>query len=443
MRKSRWLAKAIGIFVALLVIWIASALVLSVASAQGNPFSMGLSSNLAANYSQETSDISFGPIKLSILREALIDLGLSSDEADDKASDYIAGLDDPVPTATALDFDGNAPLTATPTGTAVPSATPTPSPTTTRRVLATKVPTKTGTVVAVGTAVPVDSIPPVIADPGTITPTPGPLGTCSRKIYVSNVNITDAPTSSGIKWVKMKYKVYDNAEANIYAGYIFSSSFTICSGGPTAGGGWDACYDGPSSGFNIKIYPGFSALPDYTGPGPFKVKLYLITEDNAGNSTSHFYGYYEFSESCDDPAPPTNTPTPTYTPVPTDTVTPSITSLTTSPAAGSVLTSCTLSISNMTLYDPAFSSGISASGVQIKHTRISGGDFYQPAPGVTGSFVSGPGSDWNGTSSGTITLDGLGNDEVFDLYGVLTDIAGNGPVYYGPLNFTAPSVGCP
>ena len=440
MRKSRWFVKAIGIFLSLLAIWIASALLLSVAFAQGNPFPMGLSSNLAANYGQEESDVSFGPIKLSILQEALVDLGLSSDEANEKANVTIAGLDDPVPTATALDFDGNAPLTATPTDTPVPTETPIPTVTPTNTARPTKIPTKTKTPkpasTSVSTAAPADSESPVVADPGVITPTPGPLGTCSRKIYVSDVNITDAAPSSGINWVKLKYKVYDYAETNIYAGYIYSSPFTLCSGGPTAGGGWDACYDGPTEGFEIKIYPGFSPQEDYTGSNPFKVKLWLLTEDNAGKSGSHYYGHYEMSSSCDDPPPPTDTP------VPTDTTEPSIISLSMSPPSGSILTSCDLMVSDMQLHDAAFSAGISASGVQIKHTQQDFTvDYYQPAPGVGGTF--GPGSEWNGSASGPITLKDLHNDESFNVYGVLTDIAGNGPVYFGPLSYTAPSVGCP
>jgi hypothetical protein len=440
MRKSRWFVKAIGIFLSLLAIWIASALLLSVAFAQGNPFPMGLSSNLAANYGQEESDVSFGPIKLSILQEALVDLGLSSDEANEKANETIAGLDDPVPTATALDFDGNAPFTATPTDTPVPTETPIPTVTPTNTARPTKIPTMTKTPkrasTSVSTAAPADSESPVVADPGVITPTPGPLGTCSRKIYVSDVDITDAAPSSGINWVKLKYKVYDYAETNIYAGYIYSSPFTLCSGGPTAGGGWDACYDGPAEGFDIKIYPGFSPLPDYTGSNPFKVKLWLLTEDNAGKSGSHFYGYYEMPNSCDDPPPPTDTP------VPTDTTPPEILNLDLSPSPG-LLTSCDLSVMDLHMFDPAFSSGISASGVQMKHTRQSGGDYYQPLSTFTGDFVTAPGSDWDGHASGVFTLEDLNNDEVFSVYGVLNDIAGNGPVLLGPFSYTAPSVGCP
>jgi hypothetical protein len=439
MERKRWIYSGFGVIGAIVVFWIAATLFLSPAYADALPFSMKVRSSLLADYNPDDRKSLFTALRLSILGDSLLDQGLSPEEAEKQRLALEASLDNPVPTATALDFDGNAPPTATPTETPIATETPVPSVTPTKTTVPTKIltKTKTSTPKSVNTASPSDNESPVVAGPGTITPTPGPLGTCSRKIFVSDVQITDAAPSSGINWVKLKYKVYDYAETNIYAGYIYSSPFSLCSGGPTAGGGWDACYDGPPAGFNISIYPGFSSLPDYTGSDPFKVKLWLITEDNAGKSGSHFYGYYEMPNTCDDPPPPTDTP------VPTDTTPPSILSLSMSPPSGSILTSCDLMVSDMQLLDPSFSNGISASGVEIKHTRISGGDYYQPAPGVTGGFVSGPGSDWSGSASGMITLSGLGNDEEFDLYGVLDDIAGNGPVYFGPLSYTAPSVGCP
>ena len=233
----------------------------------------------------------------------------------------------------------------------------------------------------------------------------------------------------------MKYKVYDNAESTVYAGYIYSAPFSISSGGPT-GGGWDAFYDGSMT---VSISPGFSAKPDYTGPGPFKIKVWLIIEDNVGKTDSHFYGYYSMPESCDDPPPPTATP------LPTDSSDPSILSLSMSPPSGSTLTSCALTVTDMHVFDSAFSSGISASGVEVKHERPSiGSDYKQQIPTLSGGFVSGPGTDWDGNASGTITLSGVNANETFDLYGVLTDVAGNGPKYSGKFTYTMDSVtSCP
>jgi hypothetical protein len=121
--------------------------------------------------------------------------------------------------------------------------------------------------------------------------------------------------------VKLKYKVYDDSLSTIYAGYIYSSPLNLDSGGPIAGG-WDAYYSLPSSTYTISIYPGFSTEPPYSGPGPFKIKVWVITEDNAGNSVSQEYGYYTMPNSCDDPPTATPTYTPTETSTPTDTPTP-------------------------------------------------------------------------------------------------------------------------
>ena len=430
MKKRRWVFRAFGVFLAIVAVMVAAAIVLNSAAAASLPFSMALRSKLYADYSQEGSQGVLGAFRLSIIGDALRDLGLSPKEADQQTAGIKIALDDPVPTATALNFEGDDPYTATPTVTPTPTPTVMNTPTNTPRPTKTPLPTSTKKPT---TAAPAgDTASPVIADPGVISPIPTALASCSRVLTVTNSRITDAAPSSGIKYVKLKYKVYDNAETKIYAGYIYSAPFSICSGGPT-GGGWDACYDGSMT---VSISPGFSAQPDYTGPGPFKIKVWLITEDNAGKTDSHFYGYYTMSESCDDPPPPTNTP------IPMDTTHPSLLSLSMSPPSGSVLTSCDL-IADMDVFDPAFSAGISASGVQIKHTRVSGGDFSQPIPGLLGDFVSGPGSDWVGNATGTITLRGLAPAEPFTLYGVLDDIAGAGPVQWGNLDYTAPSVGCP
>ena len=331
MTKKRWIWSVVGVLSALLVFWITATLFLSPAYADALPFSMKVRSSLLADYNPDDGKSLFTALRLSILGDTLRDQDLSPEEAEKQRLALEASLDDPVPTATALDFDGNAPLTATPTKTPILTETKIPTTTSTNTPRATSTPTKTSTPKAVNTAAPSDSVSPVIADPGTITPTPGPLSTCSRRITVSNANITDAAPSSGVKWVKLKYKVYDDAETTIYAGYIFSSPLSICSGGPTPGGGWDACYTGPSPGLDIAIYPGFSTKPDYQGPNPFKVKVWLITEDNAAKQASHFYGDYSIPHTCDDPLV-TSTPTATTTATVTSTATATSTSTATSTA---------------------------------------------------------------------------------------------------------------
>jgi len=267
-----------------------------------------------------------GPFRFSMIGEALRDLGLASTDADQQTARLLASMDDPVPTATALDFEGSEPYTATPTitntptKTATPTSTPTSTPTNTR-VPPTKTPVPTETKRPKKTSTPKpagDSKAPVIADPGTPSPPLGALGACSVSVSVSNVYITDAAPSSGIDWVKLKYQVYDSTETNSFTSLIYSQPLTGCPAGGT--GGW--CYDGPAGGFTINIYPGFSSNPDYTGPGDFHVKLWLKVRDNAGHEDLHYYDVYKIPSSCDDPpAPPPPTETCTPTPMPTDTPT--------------------------------------------------------------------------------------------------------------------------
>jgi hypothetical protein len=326
----RWILSAFFVFIMLLLLWIAAAIILSSASAGALPFSFSLNSRLAANYKPDEFGGSLGVFRLSIIDDALLDEGLSPDEAGDKSDEIRDAFESSVPTATARNFEGDDPYTATVTETQIPTASLTS--TQTPRPIFTKIPTATPTntrkPAVVVTSPPTDTKSPVIADPGIINPPIGTLGSCSQDVFVSNARITDASPSSGINWVKLKYKVYDDTFSIVYAGYIFSNKLNLCSGGPTGTGGWDACYDGPSPPFRIRIYPGFSALPPYSGPGPFKINVWLLAQDNAGYQASFDYGYYTMPESCDDP-PATNTPTVTSMPTdtPTTTATPTNTSM--------------------------------------------------------------------------------------------------------------------
>lgn len=436
MSKRRRILGVFGVLAAVLALWIAATIFLSPAYAGALPFSMEIRSGLMADYNPDSGKSLFTALRLSILGDSLRDQGLSEQEAEKQRLALEASLDDPVPTATALDFEGSAPLTATATATPVPTGTPIPSatPTNTPRPTNTKVPTKTKTPKPAATSAPADSSSPVVAAPGTISPAPGPLSSCNMTVSVSNATITDAAPSSGIKSVKLKYKVYDNAESQVYAGYIFSPPLSLCSGGPTAGGGWDACYSGPPGGFNISIYPGFSSLGDYNGPGPFKVKLYLLAEDNAGKQASHFYGDYTMPMMCDDPPPPTNTPTPTNTPVPTDTTAPQINAWTLAPTPGINIAQCDIQLT-VDVTDPAFSQGVS--NVEAKHSipGVSGSYNFFTIPG-SGTFVSG---DWQGFFSGTILVSSVSATQSFEVYFRVIDTAGNKSNWSGPYNYTLDS----
>ena len=88
MKKSIWFTRLIGALAGLFILSITALIVVEVASAQDNPFPLGLRSRLAADYSQETAGATFGPMRLSIVREVLQDLGLASSEVDAAASNY-------------------------------------------------------------------------------------------------------------------------------------------------------------------------------------------------------------------------------------------------------------------------------------------------------------------------------------------------------------------
>jgi hypothetical protein len=307
MNRRQWFLRAIGILALLLVIWIAATLFLSPAYADALPFNMEVRSRLLADYNPDDGQSLFAALRLSILGDSLRDQGLSPEEAEKQREALEEALDDPVPTATALDFEGNAPHTATPTDTATPTntptSTPTPTATNTPRPTATKTntPKPTKTLKPPNTAVPVDNIHPAIADPGTLDMVS--VSACEVQVYVMDAQVTDAAPSSGINWVKMKYKVYDAAtESKIYAGYIYSNPLTMCSSGST-GGGWDACYSGPDPkppAFTIKIFNGFSSQLNLTDSAGFTIKLWLLTEDNNGNQDSHQYSDLNMPHTCDD-----------------------------------------------------------------------------------------------------------------------------------------------
>lgn len=328
----RWMFAALFVFIFFLLLWIGAAFLLNSAYAESLPFSLGLRSRLAANYSPDEFSGSQGVFRLSIINEVFHDLGLSPEEAEERSEEIKVAMGSPVPTATARNFEGDDPFTATPTPqpthTATSTPTETPLPTSTYKPTKTPKPTKEPKINPSDTPgpafspTPSDPISPAIADPGTIIPTIGALGVCSQDISVSGVNVTDPSPSSGISWVKLKYKVYDDSLSTIYAGYIYSSLLNMDSGGPTAGG-WDAYYSLPSSTYTISIYPGFSTEPPYSGPGPFKIKVWVIAEDNAGNGVNQEYGYYTMPNSCDDP--PTATPT---SPPPIATSTPDCSTIT-------------------------------------------------------------------------------------------------------------------
>jgi hypothetical protein len=340
-KGSRWFSKALGIFLALMAVWIASALVLNVAFAQTNLFSMGLRSKLAADYSQDQTDAIFSPFRMSIIRDTLKDLGLGSDDAEDVALAYLSELDETIPTATALNFSGDSPFT--PTAMELPSSTPTPEPTST--ALPTRIPpriqvskTKVATLPTLGTAdatlVPCcDTVKPTLSG-GSLNPAPGALASCSVGISLSGLRVTDASVSSGIEWVKVKYKI----EGPASLGYVYSGDLSPPDSGGWSGSAWDAVYSGT---FNVDFELGYALLwggrkslalsamgtttptpetptatytpvpPTATDTPipptathtpistPFTVKLWAGAQDNEGNVNYLFLGAYTMPANCE------------------------------------------------------------------------------------------------------------------------------------------------
>jgi hypothetical protein len=116
----RWLVGAVALFLVLMVVWVAAAVRISASAAAPSSLMSSLRSRLSANYAPDAGGSSVRSLRLSIFQEVMQDLGLSDDEAVAESRRIVAGMQGPVPTATARDFEGAQPLTATPTKTPVP-----------------------------------------------------------------------------------------------------------------------------------------------------------------------------------------------------------------------------------------------------------------------------------------------------------------------------------
>jgi hypothetical protein len=160
----RWLGGAVGLFLVLLVVWFAAAIRMSASAAAPSSLMSSLRSHLTANYAPDPAGKAVHSLRVSIFGEVLQDLGMSSEEAASESQEIQEQLQGPVPTATARDFQGAKPLTATPTKTPIPTETPTPTATSTR----TPRPTPTKTKTPEPTAMPPTDTPPAGVD--TVAP---------------------------------------------------------------------------------------------------------------------------------------------------------------------------------------------------------------------------------------------------------------------------------
>jgi len=255
MKNRRTIVTITGFILFLGMIWVFTAVLLNSASADSGPFSFAVKSKLAADYGGEKSDGFLGVINLTIFSDVMRDLGLSLEEADEHSDAMKVAMDDPVPTATARNFEGEEPwtptktATKTPTTTLTPTDTPTPTYTPTRTRVPSKTPTATkkstkppSTPAATATAAgPIDISTPSICcmnlSPPAAAGTPGaPLASCT--VDVVDMHVFDAAFSSGVSASNVEFK-YESPTV----GWV-NESLNLLSGGWVSGPGsdWDAHY---------------------------------------------------------------------------------------------------------------------------------------------------------------------------------------------------------
>jgi hypothetical protein len=314
-QRGRWWLGAFALFLGLLGIWILAVILLDPAGASAFRLDLGLGSRLRADYSADPLGRRIGVLRLSIVEDVMRDLGMTDEEAEGQRADVEVALGQAVPTATARDFEGSAPFTATPSATATPTITRTPThtptatetPTNTPRPTRTPTRTRTRTPRPPDTAVPtatstssVDTVDPEIECACDVAPTPGPIPGCRVTFTIDDVHVTDAAGSSGNECVKFKYYFDDvTGDPDYVEPYQYSDAFVLVSGG-VEGDGWDAYYSGS---LRIEIFEGWNPTPNF-GPNDFVIHLYIKAHDGDGNEGVIFLGDYTISEDCDDPAGP-------------------------------------------------------------------------------------------------------------------------------------------
>jgi hypothetical protein len=316
----RWLIAAVGLFLFLLVGWVLLALQLNVALAGPLPFAPRLMSNLQADYSPDAGAAPIGLISLSIMNEALQSLGdalgLTGDEEAALHESMELAMSQPVPTATALNFEGEAPFTATPTvtNTPLPTDTPTPIPTNTpTNTPKPATPTKTASPSMTPEPSGGDSLDPTAAATTVapaaldidrpdivsyeVSPPPGALTVCT---ITATVRVADAEPSSGISasQVGMKYKPASGS-------YVYSNNMTMVSPDDPGVPGWDAVYSGSITIDNVQVVGILGggntklARPAFSS-GPVALDVWFIVEDNEGHTTYEAIGTYSLMTSCPD-----------------------------------------------------------------------------------------------------------------------------------------------
>jgi hypothetical protein len=296
-KSGRWLIAAFGVFLGLLVIWVVAALQLNPAGAGLDNLGFDLRSRLAADYGADQPNRQVGVLRFSIIGDMMRGLGMAPQEAQTYEESMQVAMNNPVPTATARDFEGAVPFTATPTFTPIPTNTPTatftPIPTNTPRP--TRTPTKTS---PPPTAVAPTAAPATLAPPDTVDPIVNPgwtfnaiVNTCAAGIVIDDVDVVDPAVSSGIDEVQIKYEVPG------YVGHSYLGTMIQCSGGFLPDNSWQGCFQGTAT-FD-KIYNGWHSTAN-SGPSDFTVNIYARPIDNAGNHYDYLLGSFTLPHTCDD-----------------------------------------------------------------------------------------------------------------------------------------------
>jgi len=204
--RSRWWLGAFALFLGLLVIWILAVIVLDPAGASSFSLNLGLGSRLRADYSADAAGRRIGVLRLSIVEDVMRDLGLTEEEAEAQREEVEVAMGQAVPTATARDFGGGAPFTATPAPTATPVPTSTLSetsePTQTSTATATptrgttRTPTPTRTATPTRTLTPTGTLDTTATKTPTRTRTPTPSGPTPTQCRVDPVVQILLPTGA-------------------------------------------------------------------------------------------------------------------------------------------------------------------------------------------------------------------------------------------------------
>jgi hypothetical protein len=316
-----WFWAAMAVVLLLIVVWVAAAIQLSIASAGEGGFN--LASQLRADYSTEPLGRPVRLLSFSIIQDVLQDLGMAPDKAAAESNTMELAMSSPVPTATARDFQGAAPYTATPTKTRAPTRTPRPTitssvtPSNTPRSTRTATTEPTSTKKPKPTKVEKSKTPEPTATLGgednetpyldtsdmVLNPHDGATLDCSDSITVTHLVLIDPAPSDGIDFLKLKYKISDGHHT-----YVMGSDLTPVSSGYDAEGNWVAVYNGTidvdfdEAWAQTSLILGrakLAILIPFTD-GSYKVDLDVYYGDNAHHSAHPLIAEYFFPASCGD-----------------------------------------------------------------------------------------------------------------------------------------------